>query len=142
MFAMAMASRGLAGNKIDLPTKQLRYLSCYGNGEIKPCQNLKKSDHSNFYYCGGCGCGDHSHTWLTKNKGEYSKLDYPKLMCPLNMPGFSNYDPNSPEEAKERKEQIENFDPQKLKLIDLTISVDETKEKIFEQLQKILKETK
>ena len=80
--------------------------------------------------------------WHAKNKGEYSKLDYPKLMCPLNMPGFSNYDPNSPEEAKERKEQIENFDPQKLKLIDLTISVDETKEKIFEQLQKILKETK
>ena len=30
---------------------------------------------------------------------EYSKLDYPRLSCPLNMPGFSNYEKSKPDEA-------------------------------------------
>ena len=139
MFAMSIASRGLADKKIDLPTKQLRYLSCYGNGDIKPCKNLLKSNKSKFYYCGGCGCGDHSHTWLQKEKGDYSKLDYPSLKCPLKMPGFTNYDPNSPKEVQERKKQIENYDIEKLKLIDITISADKEKEDLFEKLSKIIK---
>ena len=30
---------------------------------------------------------------------EYSKLDYPRLSCPLQMPGFSNYEKSKPDEA-------------------------------------------
>ena len=30
---------------------------------------------------------------------EYSKLDYPRLNCPLQMPGFSNYEKSKPDEA-------------------------------------------
>lgn len=138
-FAMSIASRGLKDAKIDLPTKQLRYVSCFGNTEISPCQKLQKSNNSKFYYCGGCGCGDHQHTWLQKNKDEYSKLDYPYLECPLKMPGFSNYDPNSPTESVERKRQIENMDPQKLQFVDITISTNEENEKIFEKITNVIK---
>lgn len=141
MFAMSVASRGLTNKKIDLDTKRLRYLSCYGNQDIPPCKNLLKSKKSNFYYCGGCGCGDSSNTWLQKNKDEYSKLDYPSLNCPLKMPGFTNYDPNSPKDDNNRKKQIESYDIEKLKLIDITISVDKEKEQIFEKLSKIIKNT-
>jgi len=138
-FAMAIASRGIKNTKIDLETKKLRYVSCYGIDGISPCQFLTKSQKSDYYYCGKCGCGDHSHTWLQKNKDEYSKLDYPYLTCPLKMPGFSDYDPGSPQESLGRKTMIENMDPEKLNLIQLTISVDEEKQKIFESVSKIVK---
>jgi hypothetical protein len=138
-FAMAIASRGINNNKIDLETKKLRYISCYGIDEIPNCPNLKKSNSSDFYYCGGCGCGDHPHTWLQKNNNEYSKLDYPHLTCPLKMPGFNNYDPSSPKESLERKKLIENLDPNKLNFVQLTLSVDEEKQKIFDKVAKIIK---
>lgn len=136
---MAIASRGINNNKIDLTTKKLRFVSCYGVDKIFPCQFLSKSEKSEFYYCGKCGCGDHPHTWLQREKNEYSKLDYPFLTCPLKMPGFDNYDPTSPKESLERKNIIENMDPKKLNLIELTISVDEEKQKIFETVSKIVK---
>ena len=41
-FAMAMASRGLSNSKVDVPTKQLRVVSCFGYEDIPACQNLKK----------------------------------------------------------------------------------------------------
>jgi hypothetical protein len=47
------------------------------------------------------------------NGEEYSKLDYPKLNCPLNMPGFTNYEPSAPDEANTpvtRRYYIENID--------------------------------
>lgn len=137
-FAMSIASRGIKDNKIDLPTKKLRYVSCFGLDEISPCQNLTKSSKSEYHYCSACNCGDHSHTWLQKAEGEYSKLDYPFLKCPLSMPGFSNYDPHNPKESLERKTQVENMSPQKLNLINLTISVDLEKQKIFEQVANII----
>jgi hypothetical protein len=31
---------------------------------------------------------------------EYSKLDYPRLACPLKMPGFSNYEKSKPDESE------------------------------------------
>jgi hypothetical protein len=75
---------------------------------------------------------------LIKNSEEYSKLDYPKLDCPLKMPGFTNYDPNFyTEEIKQRKQQIENTDPEKLQFIQVTIGSNPQKEKIFEELNKI-----
>jgi len=55
------------------------------------------------------------------------------------MPGFSDYDPGSPQESLGRKTMIENMDPEKLNLIQLTISVDEEKQKIFESVSKIVK---
>ena len=146
MFAMTIASRGLAGKKIDLPTKQLRYLSCYGNGEIKPCKNLKKSDHSNFYYCNGCGCGDHPHTWLIKNKGEYSKLDYPKLNCPITMPGFTNYAPSKPDESISpitRKYFIENIDFEDLNKMPVTLpEMPDAMKKAMEDRERAAQQTK
>jgi hypothetical protein len=102
-FAMAIASRGLTDQKIAKPVKQLRVLSCFGNqaqgGVLPPCEHLKKSSTEGKFYCGGCGCGDRKGTWLVGDDAEYSKLDYPKLNCPLQMPGFSNYEKSKPDEA-------------------------------------------
>ena len=42
MFAMSIASRGANNKKINDNVKKLRYISCYGLGEISPCKNLKK----------------------------------------------------------------------------------------------------
>jgi len=95
-FSKAIVSRGISNDKINKPTKQLRALSCFGNlnsgGELPPCEFLKNSQTSGKFFCGGCGCGDKPHTWLTIEGEDYSKLDYPKLSCPLKMPGFSNYE--------------------------------------------------
>ena len=113
-FAQAIVSRGISDTKIDTPIKQLRVLSCFGNGaELPPCQNLKPSETPGKFFCGGCGCGDKPRTWLMGSSEEYSKLDYPKLQCPLKMPGFTNYENSLPEEKTEpitRKYYIENID--------------------------------
>ena len=138
LFAAAMASRGLSNSKIDLNTKKLRAVSCFGHNNIPACSNLKKSKSSDYHYCGGCGCGDKSSTWLIKNINEYSKLDYPSLACPLKMPGFTNYDPNFVKE-KQRREQIEDADPSILEFIQVTVGKSEEKEQIINELNKIIK---
>lgn len=140
MFAMSIASKGLTNKTIDLPTKQLRTLSCFGNTDILPCHHLKKSSSSKYYYCGGCGCGDKSRTWLLKEENEYAKLDYPVLNCPLKMPGFTNYDPNfTVAENKERRAQIDNFDPENLKYIQVTVNSNALVENSMNTINKILK---
>jgi hypothetical protein len=102
-FAMAIASRGINNQKVTKPIKQLRVLSCFGNknqgGVLPPCEHLKNSSTPGKHFCGGCGCGDRKGTWLVAEGEEYSKLDYPKLNCPLAMPGFTNYEKSKPEEA-------------------------------------------
>lgn len=102
-FAMAIASRGVSNQKVTKPIKQLRVLSCFGNqsqgGVLPPCEHLKQSSTPGKHFCGGCGCGDRKGTWLVAEGEEYSKLDYPKLSCPLAMPGFSNYEKSKPDEA-------------------------------------------
>lgn len=102
-FATAIASRGFNNEKVVLPIKQLRVLSCFGNqgqgGVLPPCEQLKPSTTEGKFYCGGCGCGDRKGTWLVSDGDEYSKLDYPRLTCPLQMPGFSNYEKSKPDEA-------------------------------------------
>jgi hypothetical protein len=104
-FATAIASRGLADNKVQKPIKQLRVLSCFGNqaqgGVLPPCEYLKESSTPGKFYCGGCGCGDREGTWLIAEGDTYSKLDYPKLTCPLAMPGFSNYQQSKEEEGND-----------------------------------------
>jgi hypothetical protein len=115
-FATALASRGITDKKVSLPVKQLRVISCFGNsnvgGVLPPCEHLKESKTPGKHYCGGCGCGDKPHTWLMAENKDYGKLDYPKLNCPLNMPGFTNYQPSAPDEANEpitRRYYIENM---------------------------------
>lgn len=103
-FASAIASRGFNNEKVTQPIKQLRVLSCFGNqtqgGILPPCEHLKQSTTPGKFYCGGCGCGDRKGTWLVSDGDEYSKLDYPRLTCPLQMPGFSNYEKSKPDEAE------------------------------------------
>lgn len=102
-FATAIASRGIQDNKVQKPIKQLRVLSCFGNqaqgGVLPPCEHLKESKTPGKFYCGGCGCGDREGTWLIADGDKYSKLDYPKLTCPLSMPGFTNYQASEEDEG-------------------------------------------
>lgn len=114
-FATAVASRGFNDTKVNIPLKQLRVISCFGNmdqgGVLPPCEHLKESTTEGKHYCGGCGCGDKEGTWLISNADKYSKLDYPKLQCPLAMPGFSNYQHSKDDEGEEpvtRRWYIEN----------------------------------
>ena len=141
MFAASIASRGFSNKKIDIPTKQLRVLSCFGGAGITSgCPFLEQSAiNPTKHFCGKCGCGDKESTWLVKEGTEYAKLDYPVLNCPLKMPGFTNYDPNfvSPE-IKERKKQIESVDPTQLSLIQVTIGESEEKEALMEQINKLI----
>lgn len=120
-FASAITSRGLTNKKIGKFEKQLRVLSCFGNkhagGQLPPCEHLKQSKTEGKYYCGGCGCGDKPMTWLLAEGDQYSKLDYPKLHCPLKMPGFTNYEKSTEDEALPpitRRFYIENMPPEKI----------------------------
>jgi hypothetical protein len=130
-FASAIASRGFNNEKVTIPMKQLRVASCFGNqqqgGVLPPCEHLKQSTTPGKFFCGGCGCGDRKGTWLVADGDEYSKLDYPRLNCPLQMPGFSNYEKSKPDEANSpitrryyieqlpyteiEKIQVKTFDP-------------------------------
>lgn len=139
MFAASLASRGFKNNKIDEKTKQLRALSCFGDGTIKKCPFLRESKINGYFYCGKCGCGDNKNTWLMKESEQYSKLDYPVLNCPVKMPGFTNYDPNYYEiQSGDRKRLIEDYDPEKLQFIQVTIGRDPEKEKLMESVNKII----
>lgn len=116
-FASSISSRGISNAKINKPIKQLRVLSCFGNqaqgGDLPPCEYLRNSTVlPGKHFCGGCGCGDKPHTWLVAEGEQYSKLDYPRLSCPLKMPGFTNYENSKPEEAgppPSRRHYIENI---------------------------------
>lgn len=123
-FASAITSRGLKNEKVTKPIKQLRVLSCFGDkgqgGVLPPCEHLKNSKTPGKHFCGGCGCGDRQGTWLVAEGDQYSKLDYPRLSCPLQMPGFSNYEQSKPDEAISpitRRYYIENYPYDKLENI-------------------------
>ena len=103
-FASALASRNINNKKINKPIKQLRVLSCFGNrnidGVLPPCEHLMESQ-----------------------TGE-GKLDYPKVGCPLQMPGFSNYIVSGSDESEEpvtRKYYIENMDYQLVQRVPVQI---------------------
>jgi hypothetical protein len=124
-FASAIVSRGVNNKKIDEATKQLRVLSCFGNDdELIPCEYLRDSKTAGKNYCGGCGCGDRKGTWLMSDGDEYSKLDYPKLYCPLNMPGFANYKSAEDDEGGDtptRRFYIENMKPEDIRNIEVSL---------------------
>lgn len=126
-FASAIASRGFNNEKVTKPIKQLRVLSCFGNqdkgGVLPPCEHLKQSSTPGKFFCGGCGCGDRKGTWLLAEGDEYSKLDYPRLACPLKMPGFSNYEKSKPDEAEPpitRRFYIEQMPYKEMEKINVT----------------------
>jgi hypothetical protein len=57
----------------------------------------------------------------------------------MKMPGFSNYDPNFTNESiKIRKEAIESLQPEQLQFIQVTIGSDLQKEKLINQVNKIV----
>jgi len=110
-FAKSVASRGITNKKADVAVKQLRVLSCFGDesigGNIERCMELRQSSTPGKFYCGKCGCGDKPRTWLLSTGEDYSKLDYPKLSCPLQMPGFTNYETHTKKGS--RKYDIEKY---------------------------------
>ena len=62
---------------------------------------------------------------------EYSKLDYPKVSCPLQMPGFSNYLISTDDEAEEpvtRKYYIENVNIKDVTNIDVVVGEEKPKD--------------
>ena len=125
-FATSMISRGLSNKKTNRPTKRLRVISCFGDssigGNISPCAGLMSSNvEKGKFYCGKCGCGDRKQTWLIADGESYSKLDYPKLNCPLSMPGFTNYKPSENKTDDSRKREIEQYDMEKLQQITISL---------------------
>jgi hypothetical protein len=149
-FAMSLTSRGLNEKKINKATKQLRVLSCFGDkhlgGVLPPCEHLKESKTQGQYYCGGCGCGDRQGTWLVANGNDYSKLDYPKLNCPITMPGFTNYSASKPDEAISpitRKYYIENISFEDLNKLPVTLpEMPEAMKKAMEEREAKMAEQK
>jgi hypothetical protein len=147
-FAMSLTSRGLNEKKINKATKQLRVLSCFGDkhmgGVLPPCEHLKESKTPGQYFCGGCGCGDKQGTWLVANGTDYSKLDYPKLNCPINMPGFTNYVPSKPDESIPpitRKYFIENIEFDGLNKMPVTLpDMPDAMKKAIEEREKAIQE--
>ena len=125
-YAKSILSRGLNNKKTDITTKQLRVISCFGDsGELPECEYLKTSEHdSSKSFCGGCGCGDRKGTWLVAMGDDYGKLDYPQLGCPLQMPGFTNYEESEPDEAESpvtRRYYIEQMSQNDIKNIEVKI---------------------
>ena len=120
-YLKAKWSKGLTGKKANINTKDIRLLSCFGNGQnITVCPGLRPSEkRMGMFICGECGCGDKKDTFLNGNEGEYTKLDHPYITCPRKMPGFSNYNPFTEDEQQ---------DPRK-KLVELHIGEDLLNEK-------------
>jgi glycosyltransferase involved in cell wall biosynthesis len=84
------------GNRVEDEIYQQRKSSCFGDvsKNIEPCSNLKHVNAG--YFCGTCGCGDKKLAKLNSDiEGEYTKLHYPDLQCPLKKVGFSNYESQS-----------------------------------------------
>ncbi len=109
-YVKAKWSKGLTEKKVDVTTKDIRLLSCFGNGDdITVCPALRPSERKmGKFFCGECGCGDKATTWLNGTEEEYTKLDHPYLSCPRKMPGFSDYETGKKSyEGDSRKIQIE-----------------------------------
>lgn len=103
-FVRAIESRGVLataaqvvglnntkGERVDEATFQRRHLSCFGNTNVPPCDNLRSG--KTFHYCATCGCGESELARLDGPHGHYTKLHFPELDCPLARPGFSNHKP-------------------------------------------------
>ena len=107
-YLKAKWSKGIGNKRADVSTKDIRLLSCFGDGkDIPVCPGLMPSqEQAGKFYCGECGCGDRRATWLNTDEREYGKLDHPYLSCPRKMPGFSDYE-EWVEGGEQRKRNIE-----------------------------------
>jgi hypothetical protein len=114
-YAEAMVSKGISKKECSGHTKILRIFSCHGDNtdSLPPCSERMVSEKfADSFYCGKCGCGDKKGTQLVnmtiKGESQYSKLDYPKVSCPLKMPGFTDYVPSEEGISENyRKKEIE-----------------------------------
>jgi len=121
-FADSIVSKGVSNSRAKAQEKQLRSFSCHGDDNLKvpPCsERLNSEKFPGSFYCGACGCGDKEMTLLNNRKldngqDSYCKLDFPKVHCPLTMPGFTNYEPS---------ESVVSENPRK-QFIELTFSLD------------------
>lgn len=111
-YADAMASRWIGG-EVSEEIKDIRNISCHGSMElnIPPCEfRVDSINYPKSHYCGACNCGDFQTTQLTNlDKDHYSKLDYPRVTCPKEMPGFTNFVPLNIPNRFERKGLIEEI---------------------------------
>jgi hypothetical protein len=109
-------SKGFDGKRADDMVVEVRNMSCNGLGDIglPPCEyrgDSKVEEGRN--YCLECGCGDRQSTWLNrKEKDEYIKLDFPNVVCPLQMPGFTNFT-KSELESEDRIDEYNGFERKK-----------------------------
>lgn len=112
-YVKAKWSKGIDNKKVDVTTKDIRLLGCFGDGEeISICPGLRPSEEKmGGFICGECGCGDGNGKYLNGDEGEYTKLDHPYLSCPRKMPGFSDYIPATEEDTlrEKRKKMIEGI---------------------------------
>lgn len=110
-FADSLFSRGIGNNKVSEEIRDIRDISCHGSVElnIQPCeQRISSKKYKNSFICEACNCGDFNHTQLSNlDENHYSKLDYPRVHCPMKMPGFSNYVPLTISENNVRKRLME-----------------------------------
>lgn len=58
-----------------------RQKACFGDETQPKCEKL--NEWKGHFYCGACGCGHNPLAILDGQAGEYTKLHYPKLKCPL-----------------------------------------------------------
>tara|TARA_Y100001938_G_C8098994_1_gene440201 strand:- start:2978 stop:3553 length:576 start_codon:yes stop_codon:yes gene_type:complete len=111
-MAKAYASKGLSGKRAEEDIVEIRNISCHGLGDINlpPCEFRGTSEENKGrHFCLECGCGDRQATWLNAlNEDDYTKLHFPNVVCPLNMPGFSNYT-SVKDETEERKSHYRGF---------------------------------
>jgi len=110
-YMKAKWSKGLSNKKVNITTKDIRLLGCFGDGEdVSVCPALRPSERKmGKFYCNDCNCGDKASTWLNGTEEEYTKLDHPYLSCPRRMPGFSDYVPSTNDNniQEQRKKIIE-----------------------------------
>jgi len=121
-YIKAKWSKGFDNKKVDVTTKDIRLLGCFGDGEeISVCPGLRPSEElMGKFICGECGCGDGKGKYLNGEKDEYTKLDHPYLSCPRRMPGFSDYEPSTDKDDLQEKRK---------KMIELTLGGDILKNK-------------
>jgi hypothetical protein len=66
---------------ITLEVLTARQKACFGDESQPKCEKL--NEWNGHFYCGACGCGHNPLAILDGKAGEYTKLHYPKLKCPL-----------------------------------------------------------
>jgi hypothetical protein len=96
LLSRALAAGGL-GARVHPTAKEARRISCNGvEGALDPCEHrLPSAACPGSFICGACGCGDNRSVLVGGDVPPYEKLDYPHLVCPVRMPGFSNYRPQA-----------------------------------------------